>query len=79
MSSPDDLLKAFYDKKSRKFQECLEVYSDKYQNVVCKELKNRTVFETILSTPNSSEFIEICIEHNAEFHMVSFTFCSLSI
>jgi hypothetical protein len=68
-SSPDDLLDAFKRKNSRKFQECLEVYFAD-QNAICEVNTNRTVFETILSKPESSTFIEICLNHDADFYMV---------
>jgi hypothetical protein len=72
MSSPIDLLNAFEQKNFGKFQECLEVYLAN-PNEFDEITNNRTVFETILSTPKSAEYIKLCLKNDADFYMVRTT------
>lgn len=71
MSISNDLLGAFEQRNFGKFQEYLEVYQADPNYFV--ETKDRTVFEIILSTPKSSNFIKLCIENGADFYMVNDT------
>lgn len=69
MSISNDLLGAFEQRKVGKFQEALEVYGAD-PNFLIKTV-DKTVFEIILGTPNSSIFIKLCIENGADFYMVN--------
>lgn len=69
MSISNDLLGAFEQRNVGKFQEALEVYQADPNYFV--KSKDRTVFEIILSTPKSSNFIKLCIENGADFYMVN--------
>lgn len=69
MSISNDLLGAFEQRNVGKFQEYLEVYQADPNYLV--KTKDRTVFEIILSTPKSSNFIKLCIENGADFYMVN--------
>lgn len=63
-----ELLKAFENRNLGKFAELLEVYEADPNFFV--QSKNRTIFELILSTPNSSSFIRKCIDYGADFYVV---------
>lgn len=63
-----DLLTAFENRNIGKFTEFLEVFEADPNYFV--ESRNRTIFEIILSTPNSSSFIRKCIEYGADFYVV---------
>lgn len=65
-----ELLNAFENRNLGKFAELLEVY-EADPNFYVKS-KSRTIFELILSTPNSSSFIRKCIEYGADFFVVNF-------
>ncbi|KAJ6635134.1 Transient receptor potential cation channel protein painless [Pseudolycoriella hygida] len=67
MSISNDLLGAFEQRNVGKFQEALEVY--RADPNYLDKTKERTVFEIILSTPNSSKFIKLCVENGADFYM----------
>ncbi|XP_037041255.1 transient receptor potential cation channel protein painless-like [Bradysia coprophila] len=67
MSISNDLLGAFEQRNVGKFQEALEVYGAD-PNFLLKTV-DKTVFEVILSTPNSSQFIKLCIDNGADFYM----------
>lgn len=69
MSLSNDLLGAFEQRNVGKFQEALEVYQADPNHFV--KTKDRTVFEIILSTPKSSNFIKLCIDNGADFYMVN--------
>lgn len=69
MSISNNLLGAFEQRNVGKFQEALEVYQADPNYFV--QSKDRTIFEIILSTPKSSQFIKLCIENGADFYMVS--------
>lgn len=69
MSISNDLLGAFEQRNFGKFQEALEVYQAD-PNFFVKS-KDRTVFEIILSSPKSSNFIKLCLENGADFYMVN--------
>lgn len=69
MSIHKDLLPFFEQGNLGKFQEALEVFQAN-PNYFVKE-RDKTVFEIILGTPNSSNFIKLCIENGADFFMVS--------
>lgn len=69
MSIHKDLLPYFEQGNLGKFQEALEVFQAN-PNYFVKE-RDKTVFEIILGTPNSSNFIKLCIENGADFFMVS--------
>lgn len=71
MSISNDLLGAFEQRNFGKFQEALEVYQAD-PNFFVKS-KDRTVFEIILSSPQSSNFIKLCLENGADFYMVNQT------
>lgn len=64
-----DLLNAFEQRNLGKFQEALEVFQAN-PNFYVKE-SDQTVFEIILSTPNTEKFIKLCIDNDADFYMVS--------
>lgn len=68
MSISNDLLGAFEQRNVGKFQEALEVFQANPNDFV--STKDRTIFEIILSTPKSSNFIKLCIESGADFYMV---------
>lgn len=66
MSRQHELLSAFEQGDLGKFQELLEfVQAD---NIV--QSYGKTLFEIILSTPDSAKFIKLCIDNGAEFYMV---------
>ncbi len=69
MSISNDLLGAFEQRNVGKFQEALEVYQAD-PNAFVKTL-DKTVFEYILSTPKSSNYIKLCVENGADFYMVN--------
>lgn len=69
MSIQKDLLNAFEQRNLGKFQEALEVFQAN-PNFYVKD-SDQTIFEIILSTPNSANFIKLCIENDADFYMVS--------
>lgn len=71
MSISNDLLGAFEQRNIGKFQEALEVYGAD-PNVLIKTV-DKTVFEIILSTPKSSNFIKLCVDNGADFYMVNLT------
>jgi hypothetical protein len=64
-----ELLNAFENRNMGKFTEALEVHQADPNYFI--EAKCRTIFEIILSTPDSSAFIRKCIEYGGEFYMVS--------
>lgn len=64
-----DLYNAFENRNLGKFTEALEVHEADPNFFI--EAKGRTIFEIILSTPDSSNFIRKCIEHGADFYVVS--------
>lgn len=68
MSIQKDLLKAFEQRNLGKFQEALEVFQAD-PNYFVKD-QDKSIFEIILSTPNSSDFIKLCIDNGADFYMV---------
>jgi hypothetical protein len=70
MSSPIDLLHAFEQKNFGKFQESLEVFLAS-PNGFDEITNGRTIFETILSTPKSADYIKLCLKNDADFYMVS--------
>ena len=63
-----ELLKAFENRNLGKFAELLEVYEADPNFFL--QSKNRTIFELVLSTPNSSSFIRKCIDYGADFYVV---------
>lgn len=63
-----ELLNAFENRNIGKFAELLEVYE--YDPNFYVEAKRRTIFEIILSTPNSAAFIRKCIDYGADFFVV---------
>ncbi|XP_070504994.1 transient receptor potential cation channel protein painless-like [Chironomus tepperi] len=67
MSHNYDLYKAFVDNSLGRFVEILEVFETDLN--FCPEKEKRTIFEIILSTPDSSNFIKKCIEHGADFYL----------
>lgn len=69
MSIQKDLLNAFEQRNLGKFQEALEVFQAN-PNFYVKE-SDQTVFEIVLSTPDSAKFIKLCIDNDADFYMVS--------
>lgn len=68
MSHNSDLYKAFIDKSLGRFVEALEVFEADLNSFPQNE--SRTIFEIILSTPDSASFIEKCIEFGADFYEV---------
>lgn len=64
-----ELLNAFESRNIGKFKEYLEVYEADPNYYV--ESRCRTIFEIILSTPKSSDFIRICIDFGADFYVVN--------
>lgn len=69
MSIHKDLLNAFEHRNLGKFQEALEVFQANPNYLV--KSKDKTIFEIILETPSSSNFIKLCIENGADFYMVN--------
>jgi hypothetical protein len=69
MSIQKDLLNAFEQRNLGKFQEALEVFQAN-PNFYVKE-SDKTIFEIILSTPGSAQYIKLCIDNDADFYMVS--------
>lgn len=69
MSIHKDLLTAFEQTNVGKFQEALEVFQANPNYYV--KAQDKTIFEIILETPGSSNFIKLCIENGADFYMVS--------
>jgi hypothetical protein len=68
MSIQKDLLNAFEQRNLGKFQEALEVFqADPNQRI--KE-SDQTIFELVLSTPSTANFIKLCIDNDADFYMV---------
>ena len=63
-----ELLKAFENRNLGKFAELLEVYEADPNFFL--QSKNRTIFELVLSTPNSSSFIRKCIDYGSDFYVV---------
>lgn len=63
-----ELLNAFENRNIGKFTEFLEVHEADPNFTV--ESRNRSIFEIILSTPNSSNFIKKCIDFGADFYVV---------
>lgn len=63
-----DLYNSFIHRNLGKFTESLEVHEANPNSLV--PTKGQTVFEIILSTPDSSNFIKKCIEHGADFYVV---------
>lgn len=68
MSHNHDLYLAFINRNLGKFTEALEVHEADPNFYV--ESKGRTVFELILSTPDSAGFIKKCLEYGADFYVV---------
>lgn len=68
MSIHNDLLAAFEQRNLGKFQEALEVFQADPNRYV--KTKDKTIFEHILETPTSSNFIKLCVENGADFYMV---------
>lgn len=69
MPSSKYLLNAFKQRNLVNFQESLEVYKVNPNDKV--EINDdRTIFETILSTANSAEYIKLCLKNGADFYMV---------
>lgn len=68
MSIHRDLLNAFEQGNIGKFQEALEVFQADPNYFV--KSRDKTIFEIILETPNSSSFIKLCVENGADFYMV---------
>lgn len=68
-SSAKYLLNAFEQRNIGKFQEALEVFKMDPNDI--DGITNRTVFETILSESQSTEFIKVCLQNDADFYMVS--------
>lgn len=68
MSIHKDLLGAFEQRNLGKFQEALEVFQADPNRFV--KSKDKTIFEYILETPNSANFIKLCVENGADFYMV---------
>ncbi|CRL06694.1 CLUMA_CG019590, isoform A [Clunio marinus] len=66
MSLNKDLLLAFEQRNFGKFQELLQVYLAD-PNYYIKE-EEQTIFETILSSPNSENYIKLCIENGGDFY-----------
>lgn len=64
-----DLHKAFEEQSLEKFIEALEVFEVDPNAPL--DGGPRTVFEKILSTPNSACYIQKCIEYGADFNVVS--------
>jgi hypothetical protein len=64
-----ELYNSFLQRNFGKFVEALEVHEADPNFLI--ESKGVSVFEIILSTPDSSNFIRKCIEFGADFHMVS--------
>ncbi|XP_070504989.1 transient receptor potential cation channel protein painless-like [Chironomus tepperi] len=67
MSHNIELYSAFNERNLGKFVETLEVYEANPNFKI--DAKGCTLFEYILSTPNSGRFIEACIQHGADFNM----------
>lgn len=65
------LLNAFKQRNLVKFQESLEVYKVNPNDKVDIN-DDRTIFETILSTANSAEFIKLCLKNGADFYIVRY-------
>lgn len=64
-----DLLSAFEQRNLGKFQEALEVFEADPNYFV--KTKDKTIFEIVLSTPDSAKFIKLCMENGADFYMVN--------
>lgn len=69
MSTSRDLLNAFKQRNMMKFQESLEIFKVN-PNEKVKVHDDRSVFETILCTANSAQFIRLCLKNGADFYMV---------
>lgn len=69
MSIHKDLLAAFEQRNFGKFQEALEVFEADPNRYV--KTKEKTIFEYILETPKSSNYIKLCVENGADFYMVT--------
>lgn len=69
MSVPKDFLNAFKQRNLVKFQELLKVFNVK-PNERVEVNDDRTIFETILSTEKSAEYIKLYLNNDANFHMV---------
>lgn len=69
MSRNLELYSAFNERNFSKFIEELEVFETDPNFKI--EAKDRTIFEHILSTPDSGAFIRVCLQHGADFNMVS--------
>jgi len=69
MSHNSELYTTFNEKNLGKFIEKLEVYGTDPNYKI--EAKDYTIFEHILSTPGSKNFIKACVQHGADFNMVS--------
>lgn len=69
MSHFCDLHKAFKEQSLQKFIEALEVFEIDPNSVADDD--TRSVFERILSTPDSACYIQKCIEYGADFNVVS--------
>lgn len=73
MPTPNDLLYAFQQHNLSKFKELLEVLKVNPNKRVTIN-NDRTIFETILSTANSAEYIKLCLKNDADFHMVRYNY-----
>ncbi|XP_070498442.1 transient receptor potential cation channel protein painless-like [Chironomus tepperi] len=62
-----DLHKAFEEKSLKKFVEALEVFEIDPNSK--PDGDNRSVFESILSTPDSASYIQKCIEYGADLNV----------
>lgn len=69
MTINNDLLGDFEQRNLGKFQEALEVFQ--VDPNICPKSRDKTIFEIILSTPGSANFIKLCIENGADFYMVN--------
>jgi len=69
-SQQNELIKHFRNGDLDKFQEILEVFQVDV-NAVATSI-DQSVFELILSTRDSSNYIDLCIENGADLFMVSF-------
>lgn len=69
MSTPKDLLYAFQQRNLAKFEESLEILNVNPNEKV--DINDElTVFETILRTEKSAEYIKLCLNNDADFYMV---------
>jgi hypothetical protein len=68
MSSYIDLLCAFKERNFEKFKECFEIY---LENPIEPKLSlDKTIFEEVLSSPKSADYIKLFLVKHSIFFMV---------